>query len=109
MFRQMGEALSSANIGSSRLTPQGALYLATLGGANILGLGDRIGNFAPGKDADFIVVDHQNIDPLQGSGSYEAPAQILSRLCYNGDADCIKEAYVLAQPTHRLPPLTPLE
>jgi guanine deaminase len=103
MFRQMGEALSSANIGAPRLTPQGALYLATLGGAKVLGLEDRIGSFAPGKDADFIVVDHQKIDPLHGSGSYEAHAQILSRLCYNGAAGCIKETYVLGQKLHQVP------
>jgi len=100
MFRQMGEALSSANIGARRLTPQGALYLATLGGAKVLGLEDRIGNFATGKDADFIVVDYQKTDPLHGSGSYEAHAQILSRLCYNADASCIKGTYILAQRVH---------
>src|SRR5207247_743594 len=84
MFRQMGEALNSANAYVSCLSPAGALYLATLGGAEVLGLGDRIGNFAPNKDADFIVVDYKRVDPLSGEGYYNHPAQILSRLCYNG-------------------------
>jgi guanine deaminase len=34
-----------------------ALYLATLGGARALGLDDLIGNFDPGKEADFVVLD----------------------------------------------------
>jgi guanine deaminase len=94
MFRQMGEALSSANSKLPCLSPAGALYLATLGGATVLGIEHRIGSFAPGKDADFIVVDHQRVDPLSGKGSYNAPDQILSRLCYNGDSTCVREVYI---------------
>lgn len=94
MFRQMGEALNTANATTSCLTPEGALYLATLGGATILGLEERIGNFTTGKDADFIVVDHKRADPLSGHGLYNAPEQILSRLCYNGDSHCVKHVYI---------------
>ena len=36
-----------------------ALYLATLGAAEALRLDDRIGNFAPGKEADFVVLDYE--------------------------------------------------
>ena len=32
-------------------------YLATLGGAETLDLSDKIGNFEPGKEADFVVLD----------------------------------------------------
>ena len=34
-----------------------SLFLATLGGAQALSLADRIGNFASGKEADFVVLD----------------------------------------------------
>jgi guanine deaminase len=34
-----------------------AFYLATLGGANVLGMGNTIGNFETGKEADFIVIN----------------------------------------------------
>ena len=95
MLRQMGEALNSANAsGEALLSPSGALYLATLGGADTLGLEDRIGNFAPKKDADFIVIDHKAVDGLSGAGHYNNPAHILSRLCYNGDAHCVKDVYI---------------
>jgi guanine deaminase len=101
MFRQMGEALNSANVEGPVLNPAGALYLATMGGAHALGLPDRIGNFAPGKDADFLVVDYLRADPLAGSGAYNSPEHILSRLCYNSDAHCVAGVYVRGEKVHR--------
>jgi guanine deaminase len=94
MLKQMGEALNSANSGEQSLSPAGALYLATLGGARVLGLEDRIGSFATGKDADFVVVDYRQADPLAGAGSYKAAAHILSQLCYRGEMHCIKDVYL---------------
>jgi guanine deaminase len=37
-----------------RLTPAHLLYLATLAGAEVLGLGEVVGSFSPGKAADVI-------------------------------------------------------
>lgn len=37
-------------------SPEGAIRIATLNGATYLGLADRIGSIAPGKDADLVVV-----------------------------------------------------
>jgi guanine deaminase len=56
MLQQMREAMDAAHIPWSE-----ALYLATLGGAKALGLSAEIGNFAAGKDADFVVVDGESI------------------------------------------------
>lgn len=41
-----------------RLSPFKSLYLATLGGAVTLDLDACIGNFEPGKEADFVVLDY---------------------------------------------------
>ena len=41
----------------NQLSAYRAFYLATLGGAKALYLDDRIGNFEPGKEADFVVLD----------------------------------------------------
>jgi guanine deaminase len=63
MLEQMQEGMKAAGI-----TWNEALYLATLGGAKTLGLSDIIGNFAPGKDADFVVVDGNVIEQVHISG-----------------------------------------
>jgi hypothetical protein len=39
------------------LADEGALRALTLSGAEMLGLADRVGSLAPGKDADFVVLD----------------------------------------------------
>ena len=41
----------------NKMSPYRAFYLATLGGARALRLDDWIGNFEPGKEADFVVLD----------------------------------------------------
>jgi imidazolonepropionase-like amidohydrolase len=43
------------------MSRKGALEAITLAGARMLDLGDRIGSLAPGKDADFVILDG---DPL---------------------------------------------
>jgi 5-methylthioadenosine/S-adenosylhomocysteine deaminase len=48
------------------------LRLATIGGARVLGLGDRIGSLEPGKRADIIVVDTRqpHLTPLYNPVSH---------------------------------------
>ncbi|ALL12661.1 guanine deaminase [Caulobacter henricii] len=57
ILHTLGEAYKVGQLRGSALDPFHALYLATLGGARALDLGDRIGNLAPGKEADFLVLD----------------------------------------------------
>ena len=47
------------------LAPLQAFYLVTLGAANSLYLDDRLGNFAAGKEADFVVLDSGNNELMQ--------------------------------------------
>lgn len=64
MLRTLGEAYKVCQLQSYRLRASEAFYHATLGGARALHLDDRIGNFAPGKEADFVVIDPA-VTPLQ--------------------------------------------
>lgn len=64
MLRTLGEAYKVAQLQSFRLSACEAFYYATLGGAYALDLDNYIGNFMPGKEADFVVLDPQ-ATPLQ--------------------------------------------
>lgn len=57
MLRTLNEAYKVLQLNGQQLSPERAFYLATLGGAHSLYLDGRIGNFMPGKEADFVVLD----------------------------------------------------
>lgn len=57
ILRTLAEAYKVLQLLGQGLPPEQAFYLATLGGARSLYLDDRIGNFALGKEADFVVLD----------------------------------------------------
>ncbi len=57
LLATMGEAYKVCQLQGQALDPFRALYLATAGGARILGLGDRIGALLPGQEADFVLLD----------------------------------------------------
>ena len=57
ILQTLGEAYKVQQMRGEKLTPFKAFYLATLGGARALDMDDLIGNFVPGKEADFIVLD----------------------------------------------------
>ncbi len=59
MLPTLSEAYKVQQLNDYKLTPFRALFLATLGNAQALYIEDKIGNFLPGKEADFIVLDQQ--------------------------------------------------
>ena len=57
MLRTMQEGYKVAQLQGQAFSALRAFYVATLGGARALRLDDRIGSFARGREADFIVLD----------------------------------------------------
>ncbi|MBE0638326.1 MAG: guanine deaminase [Bacteroidales bacterium] len=75
-----------------------AFYFITLGGAKALKLEDKIGNFDPGKEADFIVIDPSLNEllnyRLQEVNSIE---ELLFALMMLGDEKMIKATYLMGE------------
>jgi guanine deaminase len=59
--------ISEPDEDSVPLHPAALLHLATVAGARALDLEDRIGNFDPGREADFVVIDPARWEPLANS------------------------------------------
>jgi guanine deaminase len=59
MLQTLSEAYKVQQLAGNQLPPTQGIYLATLGSAEALYLEDKLGNFLPGKEADFIVLDDQ--------------------------------------------------
>jgi len=57
LFDTVNEAYKVCHLQGKPMAPMEAFHLATLGGARTLRLDSRIGNFEPGKEADFLVLD----------------------------------------------------
>ncbi|MGL4858979.1 MAG: guanine deaminase, partial [Enterobacteriaceae bacterium] len=64
LLETLNEAYKVMQLQEYRLSAFEALYLATLGGAKALELDEVIGNFTPGKEADFVVLN-PTATPLQ--------------------------------------------
>ncbi|MGI9436439.1 MAG: guanine deaminase, partial [Geminicoccaceae bacterium] len=77
-LRTLSEAYKVTQLNGQKLAPLQALYLATLAGAKALYLDDRIGNFALGKEADFVVADWQSTPLL--SRRIEVASDLIEKL-----------------------------
>lgn len=101
MFDTMDEAYKIQQLQGHSLTPFKSFYLATLGGARALDLEPQLGNFLPGKEADFLVVDLAATplieQRLQHSDTLLDTLFVLSTL---GDDRCIRETWIMGEMTH---------
>ena len=73
--------------------PVHAFYLATLGGAQALGMADEIGSLEPGKWADFVVVRLPGVEPTSG-GTSRTPREMLSQIVYRTVPSAILATFI---------------
>lgn len=98
MLRTLAEAYKVLQLQGQSLSPERAFYLATLGGARSLYLDDRIGNFAKGKEADFIVLDPAATPLLARRTAAATLAERLFALMMLGDDRVVAATYLLGRP-----------
>ena len=77
MPQTLADGYKALMLNGQRLNAWRGFYLATRGGAEALRLEKHIGNFQPGREADFVVLDfcsdthpeapHRNIEELRGA------------------------------------------
>jgi len=94
----MNGAYKVAQLQKQTLDAFRLFYLATLGGARALGMDDRIGNFAPGKEADFVVLDLAATPLLARRVAHaKSAADRLFALAMLGDDRAVAHTYVMGE------------
>jgi len=101
ILQTLNEAYKVMQMQGARLSPFKSLYLATLGGARALSLGDRIGSLNPGYEADFLVLDLK-ATPLLSYRLAQARdiAETLFVLMTLGDDRVIKQTFAMGEVVH---------
>lgn len=98
----LGEAYKVQQLQGATLAPAQSLYLATLGGAQAIGLADRIGNFQVGKEADCAVLDPRS-SPLTArrTGLRDEALDTFFALTLLGDSRAVVETLVMGEVAKR--------
>ena len=100
-FATMSEAYKVAQLRGHPLHPFSAFYLATLGGARALHIESHVGNLAPGKEADFCLLDLAATPLLaRRLGGAQSCAERLFALMILGDDRAVARTYVAGKLAH---------
>ena len=98
LLRTASEAYKVLHLQEHALPAMQALYLATLGAAEALHLDEFIGNFSPGKEADFVVLDFTGSSlTTRRTAAAETIEEKLFALMTLGDDRNIAATYVLGR------------
>ncbi len=102
LLQTISDLYKTQQLRNHRLTPFKSLYLATLGGALTLDLDDLIGNFEPGKEADFIVLDY-HATPLLARRLKRCKTltEKLFALQMLGDDRVVKNVHILGEEVYK--------
>ncbi len=99
LLRTVHDGYKALQLKGQSLAPERALYLATLGAARALYASDRIGNFAVGKEADFVVLDPaRNLLLQRRLASADTVRDRLFALLMLGDDRLVRQTYIMGRP-----------
>ncbi|RMX38807.1 hypothetical protein pdam_00016762 [Pocillopora damicornis] len=97
-IRDCVKASNAISFGKSEeftaLTYEEAFFLATLGGSQVLGLDDKIGNFEVGKDFDALLIDVEVPDSPFDCFDADDSKDAVQKFLYLGDDRNIRQVYV---------------
>lgn len=101
LLETIDEAYKVQQLQGTTLTPLKSFYLATLGGVRALDLEDCLGNFLPGKEADFLVLDLAPTPLLKARlASCASLIEKLFVLSTLGDDRCVRETWIMGEQRH---------
>jgi guanine deaminase len=101
MLQTLNEAYKVCQMAGQSLSPMKAFYLATLGGAKSMSLDAQLGNFAVGKEADFVVLDLEATAVMQRRMTRaESIEDQLFALMMLGDDRCVKATHIMGAPRY---------
>ena len=102
MLRTADEAYKVTQMAGNTVTPVQLFYEITLGAARALGIGNLVGNFAKGKEADFLVLDPAATDVLaQRAELAQSIEEVLFALIVLGDDRCTVATHVLGEAVYK--------
>jgi guanine deaminase len=101
LLHMMGEAYKVGQLAGETLDPLHGFYLATLAGARALKIDSQVGNLAPGKEADFVVLDLAATRLLaRRTAGARTIAETLFVLSILGDDRAVERTYLAGKLAH---------
>jgi guanine deaminase len=82
---------------SWRLSIEEIIFLGTLGGAQVCGMEDKIGNFEPGKCFDALLIDVGLNDNINSDGWEHDDLALVKKWVFLGDDRSIRLVWVSGQ------------
>ncbi|MCE3261665.1 MAG: guaD [Pseudoduganella sp.] len=102
MLQTMNETYKVARMGGTYLPALRMFYLATLGGARSMRLEGVVGNFVPGAEADFIVLDPKATPLLERRTTRcNSLEELLFALALLGDDRAVAATYAAGRQVHQ--------
>lgn len=98
LLQTLNEAIKVGQMRRQAIEPLQLLYLVTLAGARALKMDAHVGNFLPGKEADFLVIDPAATPLLKRRTEVaQSPEEVIFALAILGDDRAVKHTYIMGE------------